>query len=44
MFFQNFDFFRVSSVLNKNVKEFGKQNMFDDSNETCWNSDSVSNC
>lgn len=31
---------RVSSVLNKNVKEFGKQNMFDDSNETCWNSDS----
>lgn len=31
---------RVSSVLNKNVKEFGKQFMFDESNETCWNSDS----
>ncbi|XP_043482341.1 nuclear receptor 2C2-associated protein [Leptopilina heterotoma] len=31
---------RVSSVLNKNVKEFGKQYMFDESNETCWNSDS----
>ncbi|CAH1393740.1 unnamed protein product [Nezara viridula] len=29
----------VSSVLNKDVKQFGKQNMFDESDETCWNSD-----
>ncbi|XP_033213041.1 nuclear receptor 2C2-associated protein [Belonocnema kinseyi] len=31
---------RVSSVLNKNIKEFGKKHLFDESNETCWNSDS----
>ncbi|XP_011299984.1 nuclear receptor 2C2-associated protein [Fopius arisanus] len=31
---------RVSSVLNKEVKSYGKQFMFDDSDETCWNSDS----
>ncbi|KAG8176280.1 hypothetical protein JTE90_022452 [Oedothorax gibbosus] len=30
---------RVSSVLNKNVKEFGKQYMTDDCGDTCWNSD-----
>ncbi|XP_014483300.1 PREDICTED: nuclear receptor 2C2-associated protein [Dinoponera quadriceps] len=30
---------RVSSVLNKNVRSYGKKHMFDDSNETCWNSD-----
>ncbi|EGG17257.1 galactose-binding domain-containing protein [Cavenderia fasciculata] len=29
---------RVSSVLNKNSKEFGKDNMFDGSDESCWNS------
>ncbi|OXU24930.1 hypothetical protein TSAR_015952 [Trichomalopsis sarcophagae] len=33
---------RVSSVLNKNVKSYGKQFMFDDDGETCWNSDSGS--
>ncbi|XP_058805273.1 nuclear receptor 2C2-associated protein-like isoform X2 [Phymastichus coffea] len=33
---------RVSSVLNKNVKSYGKQFMFDDESETCWNSDSGS--
>lgn len=32
---------RVSSVLNKNSKQFGKQNMFDGSDETCWNSHQV---
>ncbi|XP_015122663.1 nuclear receptor 2C2-associated protein [Diachasma alloeum] len=31
---------RVSSVLNKEVKSYGKQFMFDESEETCWNSDS----
>ncbi|NWU87484.1 NR2CA protein, partial [Onychorhynchus coronatus] len=30
---------RVSSVLNRDVKQFGKQHMFDGSEETCWNSD-----
>ncbi|XP_014280171.1 nuclear receptor 2C2-associated protein [Halyomorpha halys] len=29
----------VSSVLNKDVKQFGKKNMFDGQDETCWNSD-----
>ncbi|ELT96047.1 hypothetical protein CAPTEDRAFT_175075 [Capitella teleta] len=31
---------RVSSVLNRDVKQFGKKYMFDDDVETCWNSDS----
>ncbi|KAF1565626.1 UNVERIFIED_CONTAM: Nuclear receptor 2C2-associated protein, partial [Eudyptes pachyrhynchus] len=30
---------RVSSVLNRDVKQFGKKHMFDRSEETCWNSD-----
>eukprot|EP01102_Stenamoeba_stenopodia_P020285 TRINITY_DN7849_c0_g1_i1.p1 TRINITY_DN7849_c0_g1~~TRINITY_DN7849_c0_g1_i1.p1 ORF type:complete len:150 (+),score=29.48 TRINITY_DN7849_c0_g1_i1:27-452(+) len=30
---------RVSSVLNKDAKQFGKQNMIDATEETCWNSD-----
>lgn len=30
---------KVSSVLNKNVKEFGKQFLFDGLEDTCWNSD-----
>ncbi|XP_053539213.1 nuclear receptor 2C2-associated protein [Ictalurus punctatus] len=30
---------RVSSVLNRDVKQFGKKFMFDCSEETCWNSD-----
>uniref|UniRef100_U3JA17 Nuclear receptor 2C2-associated protein n=1 Tax=Anas platyrhynchos platyrhynchos TaxID=8840 RepID=U3JA17_ANAPP len=29
----------VSSVLNRDVKQFGKQHMFDANEETCWNSD-----
>lgn len=29
----------VSSVLNRDVKQFGKKYMFDGSEETCWNSD-----
>lgn len=33
---------RVSSVLNKNVRSYGKKYMFDQSDETCWNSDSGS--
>ncbi|KAM6396013.1 nuclear receptor 2C2-associated protein isoform 2-T2 [Rhynochetos jubatus] len=33
---------RVSSVLNRDVKQFGKKHMFDGSEETCWNSDQVS--
>ena len=31
---------RVSSVLNRDYKTFGKQNMIDGSEETCWNSES----
>lgn len=30
---------KVSSVLNKNVKEFGKKFLFDNREDTCWNSD-----
>ncbi|XP_008305505.1 nuclear receptor 2C2-associated protein [Cynoglossus semilaevis] len=30
---------RVSSVLNRDVKQFGKKFMFDNDEETCWNSD-----
>ncbi|KAM3852551.1 nuclear receptor 2C2-associated protein isoform 1-T1 [Vipera latastei] len=30
---------RVSSVLNREVKQFGKKYMFDRNEETCWNSD-----
>nr|XP_006640085.1 PREDICTED: nuclear receptor 2C2-associated protein [Lepisosteus oculatus] len=30
---------RVSSVLNRDVKQFGKKYMFDSDEETCWNSD-----
>ncbi|KAE8632600.1 hypothetical protein XENTR_v10001595 [Xenopus tropicalis] len=30
---------RVSSVLNRDVKQFGKQFLFDGREETCWNSD-----
>ncbi|KAK3798627.1 hypothetical protein RRG08_019114 [Elysia crispata] len=30
---------RVSSVLNKDVKQFGKKHLFDGDEETCWNSD-----
>lgn len=37
----NFMDFRVSSTINKDVKNFGKQFMFDDNDETCWNSDEV---
>ncbi|KAF4518828.1 hypothetical protein B566_EDAN008157 [Ephemera danica] len=30
---------RVSSVLNRNAKEYGKQFLFDDKEDTCWNSE-----
>ncbi|GFO46304.1 nuclear receptor 2c2-associated protein-like [Plakobranchus ocellatus] len=30
---------RVSSVLNKDTKQFGKKHLFDGDDETCWNSD-----
>ncbi|KAA0712197.1 Nuclear receptor 2C2-associated protein TR4 orphan receptor-associated 16 kDa protein -like protein [Triplophysa tibetana] len=30
---------RVSSVLNRDVKQLGKKFMFDANEETCWNSD-----
>eukprot|EP00127_Corallochytrium_limacisporum_P004123 Clim_evm68s157 gene=Clim_evmTU68s157 len=30
---------KVSSTLQRNVKEFGKQNLIDGNPETCWNSD-----
>ncbi|XP_043279605.1 nuclear receptor 2C2-associated protein [Venturia canescens] len=31
---------RVSSVLNKDVRSYGKKFLYDDCDETCWNSDS----
>lgn len=34
---------RVSSILNRDVKQFGKKHMFDNDDETCWNSDQVRN-
>ncbi|XP_048198614.1 nuclear receptor 2C2-associated protein isoform X1 [Perognathus longimembris pacificus] len=30
---------RVSSVLNRNTQQFGKKHLFDQEEETCWNSD-----
>lgn len=30
---------RVSSVLNRNSRQFGKKHLFDQNEETCWNSD-----
>ncbi|CAO2612621.1 Nuclear receptor 2C2-associated protein [Lemmus lemmus] len=30
---------RVSSVLNRNSRQFGKKYLFDEDEETCWNSD-----
>ena len=30
---------RVSSVLNRDHKMYGKKHLFDDSEETCWNSE-----
>ena len=32
---------RVSSTLNRDTKQFGKKFLFDDKEETCWNSDQV---
>ena len=34
---------RVSSVLNRDVKQFGKQNLIDGDEESCWNSDKGEN-
>lgn len=33
---------KVSSVLNNDIKAYGKQHLFDGSAETCWNSDTGS--
>ncbi|XP_074651115.1 nuclear receptor 2C2-associated protein-like [Tubulanus polymorphus] len=30
---------KVSSVLNRDTKQFGKKHLFDGDEETCWNSD-----
>uniref|UniRef100_A0A8D1D1E4 Nuclear receptor 2C2 associated protein n=1 Tax=Sus scrofa TaxID=9823 RepID=A0A8D1D1E4_PIG len=30
---------KVSSVLNRNYRQFGKKHLFDQDEETCWNSD-----
>ncbi|NWW83561.1 NR2CA protein, partial [Climacteris rufus] len=30
---------RVSSVLHRDAKQFGKQHLFDGNEDTCWNSD-----
>lgn len=29
------------SVLNRNTRQFGKKHLFDQDEETCWNSDQV---
>ena len=34
-------FYRVSSVLNRDVKQFGKKFLFDGDDDTCWNSGEV---
>lgn len=31
----------VSSVLDRNAKEYGKKFLLDDREDTCWNSDQV---
>lgn len=33
--------YRVSSTLNNDHKNYGKKNMFDGNEETCWNSSEV---
>lgn len=38
----SFNTHSVSSVLNKEVRSYGKKFLYDDCDETCWNSDSVS--
>ena len=38
-----FNCFRVSSVLGRDVKQYGKKFMFDGADDTCWNSDQVGN-
>lgn len=32
---------KVSSVLNRDVKNYGKQHLTDNDDETCWNSEQV---
>ena len=34
-------YFRVSSVLNRDVTQYGKKFLFDKREDTCWNSDQV---
>lgn len=36
---ENFQSVTVSSVLQKNHREFGKKHLYDGQPETCWNSD-----
>ena len=31
-------------MLNRDAKQFGKKYMFDNNDETCWNSDQVRGC
>jgi len=33
--------YAVSSVLNKDIKQYGKKYLFDGEDDTCWNSDQV---
>jgi len=33
---------RVSSVLNRDTRQFGKQFLIDGQDDTCWNSEQVS--
>jgi len=34
-------FYRVSSVINRDTKQFGKKHLIDGHVDTCWNSDQV---
>lgn len=41
LIFLSYEIRRVSSVLNKDNKNYGKKNLIDGSEETCWNSEAV---
>lgn len=39
--YENIDSISVSSVLNRDAKQYGKKFLFDENDDTCWNSDQV---
>jgi len=38
---EDYFIFSVSSVLNRDTKQFGKKYLLDGEDDTCWNSDQV---